>query len=299
MNSNYPFSIKEVKLIDYDIFPIYSLLLLLDGRIASSSYDALIKIYNIDTYEPELSIGVHTEEVVDLINIDIHHIASCSYDRSIIIFYICGLDYYCEHIYENAHDDWIKGICKLSMNRIASCSSDTTIKVWNINKPNNLIMVMKGHSESINRIIYIEDKNYLLSTSNDLSLRLWSMKTYQCISIIPFFGNGQSMLSIDDDNVIIGTVDYIKILNLTSLAIKQEINIEQYKGVYSMIYIGKGIYFCGTAKGKLLIYDINSNEIIQEVQYHKDTVATMLLVNTHIFLSGSFDELKVWSFEYK
>ena len=204
---------------------VYSLLLLLDGRIASSSYDALIKIYNVDTYEPELTIGVHTEEVVDLINIDIHHIASCSYDRSIIIFYICGLEYYCEHIYESAHDDWIKGICKLSMNRIASCSNDTTIKVWNINKPNNLIRVMKGHSESINRIMYIEEKNYLLSTSNDLSLRLWSMTTYQCISIIPFIGNGKSMLLIDNDNVIIGTVDHIKIVNLTSLAIKQEINI--------------------------------------------------------------------------
>ena len=272
---------------------VYSLLLLLDGRIASSSYDALIKIYNVDTYEPELTIGVHTEEVVDLINIDIHHIASCSYDRSIIIFYICGLEYYCEHIYESAHDDWIKGICKLSMNRIASCSNDTTIKVWNINKPNNLIRVMKGHSESINRIMYIEEKNYLLSTSNDLSLRLWSMTTYQCISIIPFIGNGKSMLLIDNDNVILGTVDHIKIVNLTSLAIKQEINIEQYKGVYSMIYIEKGIYFCGTAIGKLLIYDINSNKINQEVQYHKDTVASMLLVNKHFFLSGSFDKLKV------
>ena len=95
-----------------------------------------------------------------------------------------------------------------------------------------------------------------------------------------------------NDNVIIGTVDHIKIVNLTSLAIKQEINIEQYKGVYSMIYIEKGIYFCGTAIGKLLIYDINSNKINQEVQYHKDTVASMLLVNKHFFYQVHLISLK-------
>lgn len=292
------YTIKEIKIIDYDIFPIYSLILLFDGRVASSSFDALIKIYNADTFEPELIIAEHTEEVSEIINIDNNRIASCSYDYLIKIFYICGLEYHCEYSFEKAHDDWIRGICKLSMNRIASCSNDKSIKIWNSIEPYEQITIIKGHLDAVTNIFFIEDKNCLLSMSYDNSIRLWNMTTYQYVSIIVSFGNGNTMLSIDNDNVIIGTTTHIKIMNMHSLIISSEINIEKYKGIYSMIYINKGIYFCGTATGKLLIYDISSNTIIQEIQYHKDCVDAMLLFNKNIFVSGSYDELKVWQFEY-
>ena len=91
-------------------------------------------------------------------------IVSCSNDKSIIIG---------EHIINNSHDDWIIKVISLPNNRIASCSWDETIKIWTLSS-DIPFKVLKGHQDKINSILYVKEKDILISGSLD---------TLFCISI--------------------------------------------------------------------------------------------------------------------
>jgi small GTP-binding protein len=48
----------------------------------------------------------------------------------------------------------------------------------------NLINVLKGHSDTINQLVWSPDGNYLASPSEDDSIRIWDSNTGECIKIL-------------------------------------------------------------------------------------------------------------------
>ena len=88
-----------------------------------------------------------------------------------------------DDIINNANDSWISKVITLPNNRIASCSMDYTIKKWKSNPP-TFIKVLIGHKDLITSLLYIKERDRMISGSSDMTLRLWDISEYQCDNMI-------------------------------------------------------------------------------------------------------------------
>ena len=129
VKSNFDFSKFNVKNTvkkhrDY----ISCLLQLTSKRIASSSFDGTINIYNKDL-QLEYSINAHTDNVSSMLELRNNMLITCSFDKTIN----------CSKLKEkssefirsvSAHKDYIYQLISLPDNTFASCSEDKTIIIW-------------------------------------------------------------------------------------------------------------------------------------------------------------------------
>ena len=91
-----------------------------------------------------------------------------------------------DYTINNAHDHWIYKVITLPYNRIASCSEDKKINIWKSNPPysDTPIKMLEGHRLSVNSLLYIKERDIMISGSSDGKLCLWNMSTYQCENVI-------------------------------------------------------------------------------------------------------------------
>ena len=199
--------LKSIKTITEHNESIYSLLHLKDGRVASCSNDSTIRIYDLSNdYHCDKVIERHYKGISSICQLDDSNIVSCSYHTIIIGDYTIN----------NAHDDRIYKVITLPNNRIASCSWDETIKIWKSNPPYSDIpikvlkghsnYVLTGHSNFVYSLLYIKERDIMISGSWDGTLRLWNMSTYQCDKVIERVGcySTNSLYQIDKNRVIVG-----------------------------------------------------------------------------------------------
>ena len=81
-------------------------------------------------------------------------------------------NYHCDITLEG-HTDCVYYISQLDNNKLISCSWDETIKIWTLSS-DIPFKVLKGHQDKINSILYVKEKDMLISGSLD---------TLFCISI--------------------------------------------------------------------------------------------------------------------
>ena len=170
--------VECIKTITEHIYSVFFLLLLKDKRLTSCSYDNTIRIFDpSNDYHCNQVIYYNSEGILSICELEDGTIVSCSQDKSRIIG---------DYTIHNAHDNGISKVIALPNNRIASCSWDNTIKIWKSNPPycDTPLIVLKGHSHWVNSILYLKEKDIMISGSNDNALRLWNMSTYQCITVI-------------------------------------------------------------------------------------------------------------------
>ena len=286
--------IKSIKTITDHTHYVNSLLHLKDGRVASCSYDNTIRIYDpSNDYHCDQVIKRHSEGITSICQLDDGTIVSCSYDKSIMIG---------DYTIKNAHDDWILKVITLPNNRIASCSADKTIKIWKSNPPysDTPIKVLKGHSYNVNSLLYIKERDVMISGSNDKTLRLWNMSTYQCDKVIEgvrcCFTN--SLYQIDKDRVIVGGVNSFSIVNIDKCIIEKRIEDEsiEYVRCFLKLRDNKTI-LCGCQYGIFCFYDMNTEQYKITKNNHIGYITDLLFKDDNTFLSCSWDKtIKVWKY---
>ena len=195
---------------------VTSFFLLKDGRVESFSDDKIIRIY-----EPSNDFNCierHLDDLSSIYQLDDGTIVSCSVDGEIMIG-----DYNIKY----AHDNSIPKVIALTNNRIATSSTDNSIKIWRSNPPYSKIpiKVIKGHNWNGTSLLYIKERNIMISCPYDKSLRLWNMSSYQCTTIIAGVNYiwTNSLYQIDSDRVIVGEFDSFCIVNIDKLLIEKRI----------------------------------------------------------------------------
>ena len=188
----------------------------------------------------------HSEWIHSICQLDDGTIVSCSgnkYDRTIMIG---------DYTINNAHDSWILKVITLPNNRIASCSKDMTIKIWKSNPPysDTPIKVLEGHRYKVASLLYIKERDVMLSGS--VTLRIWNMSTYQCDKVIEgvrcCFTN--SLYQIDKDRVIVGEVISFSIVNIDKCVIEKRIKDESLGYVVCFLKLrDNNTFLCGCKYG--------------------------------------------------
>ena len=180
---------------------VFSIILLKDKQIATCSYkDNLIRIYNpLNHYNGSEILHNHSCFSFSLCQLENGTFVSSELNNSIKID---------NFLITNAHSKYISKIIVLPEHRIASCSADCTIKIWKSNLLYNdtPIKVLQGKTGYINSILYINERNVLVSCSGDKSLQLWNIYTGQCLSVITGVDcyTAESLFQIENDKVIVG-----------------------------------------------------------------------------------------------
>lgn len=277
---------------------VYCLNILRDGRLASCSDDKSIKIYNKNTFNCEITILGHTDDVFYFVEMKDGFLISCSgsLDKSIRIWSISGNSYKSEYIIENAHEYFIMKVIILSKNRFGSCSNDKTIKIWNSNPPYNLIKVLTGHQLSVDSIIKLKKRELLVSGSYDKTLRFWNLNSYQCETIMNDIScyNNDSLFEYNKNILLIGGENTIKIADLQQFKIIQTLKDCRLGDIYSLIKVEDYVLF-GCQNGVLGIYNLKNNKIKIQEHSHSDDIICLKYIKDESFCSGSHDNsIKIW-----
>ena len=125
------FSFTTIDSLDYHDDFIETIILLDDGRLASSSNDKTINIIDINNdYHIDITMYAFDNKVPSICQIDTNTIVSFCEDLSIKIWKLNKTDFELLFTIESAHQDSANKVLSLTNKRFASCSFDNDIKIW-------------------------------------------------------------------------------------------------------------------------------------------------------------------------
>ncbi|KAF8850277.1 WD40 repeat-like protein [Acephala macrosclerotiorum] len=147
-----------------------------DNILATGSYDATIKIWDIETQECIRTLRGHTQGIRAL-QFDDTKLISGSLDKTIKIWNWRTGE--CLSTYSGHHN----GVIGLHFdgNLLASGSSDKSIRVWNFSDKS--VYSLKGHTDWVNSVKLDIPSRTLFSASDDCTIRLWDLDTKRTIRI--------------------------------------------------------------------------------------------------------------------
>ena len=240
----------------------------------------------------------NSEGINYICQLDNGKLVSSSFDKSIRIWSLFQTSYQCDCIINKAHIGLIRQVISLSNNRIASCSDDKSIKIWNSDTKNdNLINTLDGHIRSVKSIIRLKGTEVVISGSDDNTLRIWNMISYQCETIINNVSCcwNHSINQIDNNRLVIGADNLILMVNITRKTIEYKTEIGS---VLSLTILRDGNVLCGCEDGILCHYNTKLNNVTyQKTKAHNDSISGLLSLNEHQFISSSYDKtIKLWEY---
>ena len=140
----------------------------------------------------------------------------------------------------------------------------------------------------------------MISGSYDVTLRIWNMSTYQCITVIEgvycCFTN--SLYQIDKDRVIVGEHNSFCIVNIDKCIIEKRIKDESLGDVNCFLkFRDNKTILCGCDNGIFCFYDMKKDEYKITKNNHHSAINDLLLIDDNTFLSCSNDTtIKVWRY---
>lgn len=179
--------------------------------LVSGSYDATVKVWNIETGECVRTLTGH-QKGVRALTFDSQKLITGGLDSTIKVWnYHTGQ---CISTYRG-HDDAVSSV-DFSNKTIVSGSADCTVKVWHVDS--RTCYTLRGHSDSINCVKIHQPSNTVFSASDDTTVRMWDLNSNQCLrvfggiennghvgqveTVIPFVFKGDDLIvdEADSDN---------------------------------------------------------------------------------------------------
>jgi WD40 repeat protein len=257
--------IKTMKALD----SVYSLLILPNGNLASTCVDSidiwnlsndlkLIKTLTFKSYK-------YYQSLIMLSNNNIACIASFKFDDCILIF---NSNNYSLVQTLTGHSSRINTIATILSDTFASSSDDKTIKIWKFVNDKFLFFKKKGYknihtlvNERGIEFIAVSNKgDLLLSVDIDGTIKLWDLKSYQCIKKIGFSSNP----------------DYIT----------------------CVVFLRNRYFAYGTKNGDILVFDIfdDDNECIKLLKC-SSKVSSLMVWKDYRIISGTEDgQIILWDY---
>ena len=298
---------------------VTNILILKDGRLASSSDDQNIIIYKKKEYTEQCKIIEHTGSVSYFTQISNDNIVSCSSDNSIKIFKLISETEYQALQTLTGHSSVVTKVIEDNNNNLISCSDDHTIKIWNYNQSNQNYSLSKtiniNDGGSHYNILYIKENEIVSSSYNANYLKFWNINDSNSFKNISMFcgWTPNCMLKYNDNILLVGnstSTNGIYIVDLQKYEIIRQ--IEGFKDTNTIINLNINldkdnlIIVGGNYKDKsysmvLYEFDINNNSLIlkkEKTGIHDSYVKNIVLLDKYL-ISCSADNndnnIKFWN----
>ncbi|KLU90299.1 sulfur controller 2 [Magnaporthiopsis poae ATCC 64411] len=147
---------------------------LLDNILATGSYDATIKIWDIETGRELRTLKGHTRGIRTL-QFDDSKLISGSLDNTVKIW-----NWHTGELLSSlqGHSDGVIGV-HFEGEFLASGSIDTRVKVFNFVTKETFCL--KGHTDWVNSVRVDTESRTVFSASDDFKVKLWDLNTRECI----------------------------------------------------------------------------------------------------------------------
>ncbi|KAI9754852.1 MAG: Structural maintenance of chromosomes protein 3 [Chaenotheca gracillima] len=147
-----------------------------DNLLATGSYDATIKIWDLETCKEIITLKGH-ESGIRALQFDDTKLISGSLDRSLKVWNWRTGE--CLSTY-TGHSGGVLGL-HFDSNILASGSIDNTVKIWNFEDKSTF--QLRGHSDWVNAVKVDSASRTVFSASDDCHVRLWDLDTKCCIRV--------------------------------------------------------------------------------------------------------------------
>lgn len=149
-----------------------------DNRIVTGGEGGLVIFWDIETGEHETPLVTHTDDVTGVaFNSDGTLLASSSRDQRIVVRDVASG----EIIAEVETPDIVTGVTfSPSGNTLLTSNGAFTLNTWDIDTENATLVrseIYSGHLEWVDKAVYDSEGLYILSASNDDTVRLWNSLT--------------------------------------------------------------------------------------------------------------------------
>jgi len=164
--------------------------------IATASDDMHVRVFNYNTLEKVHEVEAHTDYIRYIaIHPTMSYLISCSDDMSIKLW-DWDKNWNNSHVFEgHAHYVMMVHWNPKDSTIFASCSLDRSIKVWGVSAGNSAAhFTLQGHQRGVNCVEYAPtgEKPYLISGSDDRTVRIWDYQTKHCIQTLSGHTNNVS-----------------------------------------------------------------------------------------------------------
>ena len=282
-------------------YNITCITLLHNGKYASCSEDKSIKIFSIK-YNAESIPFPHVElEYLNAHELCItwitelnnnNTLVTCAFDSFIKVWKVNTNSIELIHSIKTETNGNTK-VISLTNNRIAVSSSNWTITIFNSTSPYDKLALLKQHNDVVNSIIQVKDKETLISVSEDNTLIVWDLITYQMLLIVDeiYSSSQSSLIELYDKYIIIGGRGWISLLEVDTYVLLTYIENEEQPNTTYMSFIEGDVndntFICGTTNGELNEVNINNNEITHLITLDEGTINTLITLNKSTFMAGT------------
>ena len=280
-----------------------SLIKLVDGRILASFSQSIIQILSIDDkYNIHCDIEINENEPKSFTYISQlknGKIITCK-KRSIKIWNLDKTSCVNEKTIDNAHLDNITKLIPLSNNRMASCSYDKTIKIWSSESPYSLLGTLRGHEKNISSIIQVEGQERLISTHVSLdTIFVFNLLSFQkeC-SIENIKCSSSNCIKQVGNMMLFGSGSCVYVLNVINYLVEKIICNNKMECALCFLQLRDENVLIGCGRGKLFIYDMSQNEIVEkETKLFNDSVYSLVEINEELIANPCGDnKIYIWNY---
>jgi WD40 repeat protein len=270
-----------------------------DGRLACSSMDSTIKIFNLKTFEIDLNLTENKRCVSYITKIKSDHLVSCSF--AIIRIYKINKNSY-EIIQElKEHKSFVFKIIEIKKGNLISCSKDNSIRIYKKNENNNNLYTNIKTITLHKRIYNILEinPNIVVNTIYGESLMFWDFtrnrKFLAKINNLILCGWNKTLCKINEELLFAGGANCVYIIDIKNY--KKIGLINGIQGALAIYKMNNNNILIGNYNGNIyeMKYENNKFELIGRVQAFKERIYDIIERNNTIFISATDKLFSVWN----
>ncbi len=271
-----------------------------DSTVIATGYDSgTIRLWNINSDKEMLVLKGHKDKITSIVfSNDGKIFASGSSDRRIIIW-----DAFQGHILKIIKGYW-GSVNSLAFRKddkiLASATADNRIRLWDLKRKWKKTQELKQHSDTITKIEFSPNANFLASSSLDHMVMLWKVANGKKIGELKGHFSSVTDLVYSPDGKILVTSSSDGSIKLWDVEKLKEIRrIAAVNTVFTSIayHPKKKVIASGSSDNIVRLWDIKNANEIKAIEKHKETITKVAFSpDGSILVSLAADgKVKVWN----